>query len=165
MLRKTTYSILFISHALPLVFLLTALCMQQWIRWEKIEELEHAKLIQVKVSHSSITWIKEGKELLIDGNLFDVKSIEEKNDQVILTGLYDHEETAIINAINGQTATGQDAGQLRTTFIYTLLMGLSTPIEQLNTVTYLPSFLFLHPSNTLLYQHPFQDPLSPPPQC
>lgn len=139
--------------------------MQQWIRWEKIEELEHAKLIQVKVSRSSINWIKEGKELLIDGNLFDVKSIEEKYDQVILTGLYDHEETAIIKAINGQTATGQDAKQLRTTFIYTLLMGLSIPVEQLDTVTYLPSFLFLHPSNTPLHLSPILDQLTPPPQC
>jgi hypothetical protein len=139
--------------------------MQQWIRWEKIEELENSKLIQVTVSRSSINWIKEEKELLIGGKLFDVKSIIEKDGQIILTGLYDQEETAIINAINGQTASSKEDTQLRTTFICTLLMCVSIPAKQLDTSISLPSISFLPVRNTPLHLSPILDQLTPPPQC
>jgi hypothetical protein len=87
---------------LPLLFLLFLQGAQTWARHEAEERMEKESLQTITLDRSSFTWYEEGKEILIDGNLFDVTSWSQKNDQYTFTGIYDTQETAIVQLLNKQ---------------------------------------------------------------
>jgi hypothetical protein len=60
-------------------------------------EKQHTTTIQLPIQQ--IVWVKKGKELLLNKQLFDVKSIEIINEIAIITGLYDSDEKRINDAI------------------------------------------------------------------
>ena len=60
-----------------------------------MEKLEHEMLITFTFSQQQIKWVIPGKELLVNGKLFDVKKYIEKNNCIEITGLFDKEEQAL----------------------------------------------------------------------
>lgn len=94
---------------LPLVMLvlvhLLAGNILQLARWqaqhameEKLEEDQLVTLENIPLQH--ITWVKQGKEILINGRLFDVKDIiEMENGLLSVTGLYDTQEQEILTKL------------------------------------------------------------------
>lgn len=81
-----------------LVFFLTI--RQHHIRDRMKEELEKQLLHTITVSNEDIHWVKKGKELLINGRMFDVKNAEQKTGSTTFKGLYDDEETFLINQLD-----------------------------------------------------------------
>jgi hypothetical protein len=60
------------------------------------EELEKDIPKQVIViPDSDILWVKKGKEIFVNGKMFDIKTITSHNGFTTFTGLYDEEETAL----------------------------------------------------------------------
>lgn len=59
------------------------------------EQLEVAKCCTCSFSKQQIQWVKKGKELLVNGKLFDVKKFTESTDSLTVTGLFDNEEDAL----------------------------------------------------------------------
>ena len=81
--------------AMP-VFLSVKFIVEEKLLQEKAEEkLESGVLQSVNVSNAELSWIKEGKEVLIEGKLFDVKSFSTANGMVSLVGFFDMEETEL----------------------------------------------------------------------
>lgn len=60
------------------------------LRLERQMEKEYSQTI--RVSSHSFTWIREGKEILIEGRWFDVHSFRKEGNEIVFTGLYDEKE-------------------------------------------------------------------------
>ena len=68
---------------------------QKIVQHEMIERLEHSELDQVKIHKDSVVWFKRGKEIVLNGQLFDIHSHYTKGDSTVFYGLFDFEETAL----------------------------------------------------------------------
>lgn len=93
--KIAVYLMMLLVGAMPLitaVYFIAGCCIAEYIAFEKIEKQACKKY---KVSCRQVKWIKKGKELTIDGKLFDVKEYAQRNDSLELTGLFDKEEDAL----------------------------------------------------------------------
>jgi len=68
---------------------------QWYIRHEMEEKLENEQLQTIVIPVSDVKWYKENKEIIVEGKLFDVKSVAYHDEMASFTGLYDHQETNI----------------------------------------------------------------------
>ena len=89
--------------AVPFVFILFVHIKQQTIRHKMKESLEHQLLQTITLSENEINWVKPGKEILVDGKMFDIKSHVIVNSRHKFTGLFDHEETALLSHLKKNT--------------------------------------------------------------
>ena len=100
MLNRKIQCIFFLGILLlPAVLSLYLYASQIFLQHKMKEELKRCSLVTVAVPASHLHWNLAGKEVRIDGNLFDVKSYELIGNQVILTGLFDEEEDLLIEHI------------------------------------------------------------------
>ena len=49
----------------------------------------------VMIHHSKLYWMEKDREILVNGLMFDVKSIEKVGDSLRITGEYDYEESGL----------------------------------------------------------------------
>ena len=63
------------------------------------ERLKSDGLVSVSIQKNEIRWIRPGKEIEINGKLFDVKNITEQNGFYIVKGLFDEKEDGIESAL------------------------------------------------------------------
>ena len=94
-ISKIIAVIFFIVAAAPLFFSLILLIQQQFARHKIKEKLETELLHTIILPENDIVWIKKNKEIRIGKDLFDVKTILKENNKIIITGVFDHEETEI----------------------------------------------------------------------
>lgn len=94
-ISKIIAVIFFIVTAAPLFFSSLLLIKQQYARHKIKEKLETGLLHTIILPENGIVWVKKNKEIRIDNELFDVKSILKENNKIIITGVFDHEETEI----------------------------------------------------------------------
>jgi len=80
------------SNCAAIIFFAAFLVKQKLIENEMEERLETASLQTITVNSTHVQWLKKNKEVLINGNLFDVHTYTTKGNTVILTGLYDKDE-------------------------------------------------------------------------
>ena len=64
------------------------------------ERLEQSSVQQIQIPSASIVWYEKGKEIIVDGKLFDVKSMKVVDGLAFISGLFDEEETDIKNKID-----------------------------------------------------------------
>lgn len=102
-------SLLLAVFCLPLLSPIYLQLQQQYTRWQMRESLEKKELVKVYISPSAIQWIRDGKECVINGEMFDVKEMHSFKNQIVLTGLYDQKEKAIKNKLSNQTQSQQDS--------------------------------------------------------
>ncbi|MDD2792637.1 MAG: hypothetical protein PHD73_05625 [Sediminibacterium sp.] len=85
--------------AIPLIplFVLFSLEMARIINRREIRaQMEVAVLQKIVLPEKDINWVEEGRELSIDGNMFDVQQINRLPDGMIeLTGVFDERETQL----------------------------------------------------------------------
>lgn len=84
--------------AAPVIFSVSFLLKQYHIRLRMEEQLEKQLLQTVSLHKKNVQWIKQGKELRVNGHMFDVKSAKAIGDTIQLTGIYDEAE----DELNGQ---------------------------------------------------------------
>ncbi|HYE53379.1 MAG TPA: hypothetical protein VD996_00995 [Chitinophagaceae bacterium] len=89
--------------AVPIILLALLPCLycayfqvKEHLIWLEMEEkMERSNLQTVTVPVKDFRWYEENREIIVDGMMFDVKSIERKGNNYIITGLFDAEETAL----------------------------------------------------------------------
>lgn len=59
------------------------------------EKIENGYLQTISLEKKGIVWADPGKEILIDGELFDIKEIREITTTITVTGIFDKEETSL----------------------------------------------------------------------
>ena len=164
MKKKQTHilSLLFCSLLLlPLVSII-ALQLWQWnIQHGALKRLENESLQSIVVTIDKLVWEKENKEVNINGELFDVKSLRVEDGKFILTGLFDKKETAIKNLLKKQ------AGKSGNTIIQLLVLGqcFVTIIFYLFNFS-IPKVLIKRFSLfTIVFSSFYQNLIAPPPKA
>ncbi len=81
---------------------------QQFIRYQMMEELEAKNLTTVTIKNDDLRWTRRGKEITVNGNLFDVNEISKQGGFYIVTGLYDKDEDVLLEMIKKSQQTTND---------------------------------------------------------
>jgi hypothetical protein len=79
-----------------------------WIKYEMIERLENEQLHRIVLMPEDVHWHEKGSELNIDGQLFDVKDYKEESGKFVCWGIFDREETALVNWVENNTEKNED---------------------------------------------------------
>jgi len=82
--------------ALPLFFSVGIFVKQQLLQQQRRQRFETEPLETVTLKATSVDWVKAGKEIQIDGKLFDIKSFEIKGSNIVFTGFFDSKEEKLL---------------------------------------------------------------------
>jgi hypothetical protein len=92
------------------------------IRLEMLEKMEEQNLVSVEILATEFQWHEEGREIIINGKMFDVKSITLSHGVYFIKGLFDEKETELKQAFqdqqeeqDGKTLNAQQLVELITT--------------------------------------------------
>jgi hypothetical protein len=99
-LKKVTVSFLLLCLAAPVFFYASFVVKQHNIRHSMKKQLKQQLLQTITVAKNSLVWFDDGKEVSINGKMFDVLSVKEEGRNLILTGLYDTDEDKLHDALN-----------------------------------------------------------------
>ncbi len=95
-MKRLRFTILIITCAsvtlFPMISGLHYLFSKYAIEHEMLEKLEEGSLETLTLKEGSFHWYKKGKEIMVNGRLFDVKRIKKQEDKILITGLYDEKE-------------------------------------------------------------------------
>jgi hypothetical protein len=164
MKRRYRYiAVLLLSISAAAFIVPGSLLIQQFLAIHEMKErLEESKLQTVTLERSAVKWITRNKECLIHNRYFDVRSVTEKNDTLVLEGLYDDEETEISKIVTGSSLPLE---QESSSSIYKLTrFNMEEPSIQGRLIEpVLPKLSFGRPT-TPLYHQPFYLVFSPPPE-
>jgi hypothetical protein len=131
-----------------------------------LEKIEQDDLQTISLPTDQIQWHKKNHELIIDGKMFDVKSIHQSGDSSIINGLFDEEDTALHEALAGMHEQ-KNKGQNNSLLLYQVCLGIIAEQNQLKDHFILKDFGFVKLSfasydDTLL--HAYRPVFSPPPE-
>jgi len=93
--KKILAASMLVCLAAPIFFLVAFFIKQQHIQHEMKEKLEYTSLQTIAIKMSEFKWVKKGKEIIINGQLFDVKAIVINKNEIIVTGLFDDDENKL----------------------------------------------------------------------
>lgn len=93
--RKISLTLLLMTISVPVIFCYYFSIQQQIVKQHMYEALEQKELQTLVIPTEEIEWFEKGKELLINGALFDVKEYHFENGVLIAKGLYDAKETEL----------------------------------------------------------------------
>ena len=136
---------------------------QQWyVCLEAEERLERKALVSVTIPAADLHWHKRGREAVIDGKLFDVKTMRQTGGQIVLTGLFDEAETAIVNLLEQQTTHSRESNGMAYLFILLLqFIALPYTFAFLSYRVAQPAVGGMLPTG---YRSPFLPLAAPPPR-
>jgi uncharacterized membrane protein len=137
-LRKNiTALVLLLILSAPLLVSVFQLAQQQYVQHQVKQQLETAALETFTIPAAQLQWVEKGKEILLHGELFDVKKITLSGGNYIVKGLFDRKETAIAKKIAQAAGNQHKNGNTKTALQFLLLLVFSTA-EQ-NTVLAAPA--------------------------
>ena len=90
--KKIAAGAMLLLVSVPLFFTVVFLLKQHLVQHRMFEKIEQGCVSTYSFSTGDLQWIKKGKELLIKGKLFDVKTYTIASDSTTVTGLFDEEE-------------------------------------------------------------------------
>lgn len=93
--RKISLLLLLLPVSLPVIFCFYFSINQQLVKHEMFEALEQEELQTLVIPLAQIEWFEKGKELLISGELFDIKEYHVEGGNIVAKGLFDKKETAL----------------------------------------------------------------------
>lgn len=105
------------------------------IRKAMLEKLESAEAVVLRIPANGLNWYEKDHELLIDGRMFDVKSIRPIVGGYEVTGLFDDDETELLDQLV-KTECGKKEGGGQFAALFQSCLGLIADIP----VAGLPSF-------------------------
>lgn len=103
-MQKAKNILLLLLFTIMLAPVLAPLVLQLKILLVKIEAEERLETDNLQVLHiplQEICWSKKGREIVINNRLFDLKKFKQDDTEIIVTGVFDDEETFLEKEING----------------------------------------------------------------
>jgi len=149
---------------MPLLFTLLFLYKQQLIRHEVKEKLEDKLLHTIIVPEAEVEWVRHNKEISIKDRLFDIKSFSIKNGQYVFTGLYDDEETTLINDFEKNTEQKNEGEHQVLSTLFQLLQSMYPGYSD-ETLIFRSISKAYRPLILQNISSPFINILTPPPQA
>ena len=75
--------------------------LQAYIRQRMQTSLQHETMVTIHLPAADIVWYEEGREIMVNGRMFDIKNCEIKDGFFTATGIYDDDETELVNLLRG----------------------------------------------------------------
>lgn len=97
--RKISLLLLLLPVSVPVMFCFYFSVRQQIVRHQMLEAMEQKELQMIVVASDKVEWFEKGKELVIEGELFDVKEYRFEAGHIIAKGLSDKKETELKNSL------------------------------------------------------------------
>ncbi len=99
--RKTIIAfILSCTILIPVLFSGGLQLFQQYTKHRAFQRLKSNDLITISFPLRKVKWMEEGREIMVDGKMFDIKFYCEKEGSLIAIGVYDEKETRIMELLN-----------------------------------------------------------------
>jgi hypothetical protein len=137
---------------------------QRSIQHKMKERLEEDMLHTVTMAKAEMHWVKPGKEILLGGEMFDVKDITEQgNGIVVVTGLYDFEETLLVGQMKKKQQDDNTNGNKQLGQAFQLLQAMPEDLLGDSLTPQLISCSWSSLKDDDL-SSPFKNILTPPPQ-
>lgn len=163
--RKYIGLFLLLIASIPTLLIILFSTNKIYIRKKMKAKLEKEILVSIQINSRELQWIKKDKEILFEGRLFDIKSIQLKGDSYFITGLFDDDETALIKNFEKHQRNGNSSEGI--TLIYTQLVHLlqSVYIETLDPdLRIATDIIHFYSSAFIALPKLFKPVLTPPPQ-
>ena len=130
-IRKTiTIFSLCLAALLPLCLSGLYMAGRILIRITMLEKMEKDELQTISIPTDQIRWFKKNHEIMIDGKMFDVKSIRQQGDTSIISGLFDDDDTELHEALAGMHEQ-KNKGQHNALLLYQVCLGIIAEQNQL----------------------------------
>jgi hypothetical protein len=162
-IKKISASLFTLIGFTPLLFVIYTSIKQQEIQHNMNRQLEIKMLHTITLAKNEVHWLKDGKEILINGRMFDIKSSQSAgNGKIIFTGLYDDEETALARKIReNQQSENNTGGKL----LAQLFQILQATFNNAASEVFIPTLNNNHfPGNEQSLVSQYIIIISPPPQ-
>ena len=104
MSRKKHYIIplfLLMLTLAPTLFMGGLQAFQFYIKQRMEASLEQDALTTISLPANQVVWYEEGREIMVDGRMFDIKTFHIQNGIFAATGVYDDDETEVVNLMKG----------------------------------------------------------------
>lgn len=150
------------AFSIPLVLPFFLQLQQQYVKWEMLEQLETKETITIRVKATEVFWVKQNKECVIAGEMFDVKKIEKHNDELILTGLFDKKEKAIKKQLEDIAGKGNDPISKQKIKPFSLLLYFTAIDHEVFSILLKGNTNFFYKQS--YYTPPFKGYITPPPR-
>jgi Ca2+/Na+ antiporter len=128
---------------LPMAFCVYFLQQQHSIKEKMEQELEKSSLTTLTIFKSDVQWVELGKELIVDGEMFDVKSVTQKNDSLVIKGIFDTAE----KALKQELASVLDKQKNTNTPLQQLIAQFLSPIILTQNTIELKTYVSISPQN------------------
>jgi hypothetical protein len=164
--RVISLILLTLLASAPLLVPAYFMASRQIIRSQMLEKMEEQNLVSVEVPAAEFQWYEEGREIIINGRMFDVKSITLSDGVYFIRGLFDEKETELKQALQNQ----QDEQDGNTLYAQQLVQFMTTIAEINEEVSALKATNILGSaiaeySNSFFPQHIGAIVVPPPDYC
>jgi hypothetical protein len=161
--KRASSCLLLLLAALPLAYTLLTGIPKMAIRHKMKERLETQLLRHITVAAKDIHWITDGKEISVNGRMFDISTSHFENGVYFFSGLFDEEETTLQKQIQKEQQD-QTAGSKQLFQLFQLLHALySSPQEELLAAENISGVHGIPDASPLALQ--FKSIPTPPPQA
>src|SRR5687768_4995005 len=161
-LFKKIAAILFLlAGFMPVMLTLFFLYKQQLIRHEMKEKLETSQLQTITINEKDVVWMDD-HEIWVNEHMFDIHTKKLESGIYTFTGLYDEQETDLVNKHKGTTEKNTEESRLLSS-LFQLLQSAFIKDQ----ATSLPEDRIITEYRPLILQNissPFINIITPPPQ-
>jgi hypothetical protein len=137
------------------------------IRKTMLEKLETAETVVVRLPANGLHWYEKDHELLIDGRMFDVKSIRPVDGGYEVTGLFDDDETELFDQLV-KTESGRQQGQGQLAGLFQSCLGIISDMPVSGMPVFIPwprATQDFRPAPSAAVLHTFRLVETPPPDA
>ena len=106
---------------MPLTMSVYLLAQQQVIHANVSGHFKEQPLQTISIQTTKVVWVREGKEILLNDKLFDVKFFSETGDYLKVTGLFDAKEDELNNQIQKSEQDKSPANQTSNNLLFSFL--------------------------------------------
>jgi hypothetical protein len=146
----------------PLLFIVLLQGLQLYVRHQLEERLEKEARVHLAIPAGELVWVKRGREILVDGKMFDITTIRYEGDTALVTGIFDHKETGIMHLLKKQAQSSQNTRSLAHLFVWLQqFVATESPIIYMAWCGDAPVFAPFTPAP---YSSPVLPLVAPPPQ-
>ena len=96
---------------MPAIYSIYFQLCQQLIRLEMWERMEGDVSTELVIHSSKLSWVEKGREIRLNGVMFDVKSVEKIGDSLKITGEFDHKESSLLREMEMIEETQEEEDQ------------------------------------------------------
>lgn len=97
--KRIIASVIIAVACMPFTMSIYFVAQQQLIHINVERQFKIQSLETISIHKTRVAWVREGKELLLNDKLFDVKFFSESGDYLKVTGLFDTKEDELNNQV------------------------------------------------------------------